>query len=50
MYKVRVAYNDFLFDTLTNAMTFVGIVLNSAVEDHMVTISKEDEEDEEREE
>lgn len=45
MYKVRVSYNDFLFDTLTNAMTFVGIVLNSAVEDHMVTISKEDEEE-----
>ena len=45
MYKVRVNYTNFLFDTLTNAMTFVGMVLNSAMEDYTVTISKEDEED-----
>ena len=45
MYKVRVDYKDFLFDTLSNAMTFVGIVLNSAMEDYKVSISREDEED-----
>lgn len=50
MYKVRVDYKDFSFDTLTNAMTFVGIVLNSAMEDYKVSISREDGGDEEREE
>lgn len=50
MYKVRVAYHDFLFDTLSNAMTFVGMVLNSAMDDHSVYVSKYDEEDEDREE
>ena len=48
MYKVRVAYHDFLFDTLSNAMTFVGMVLNSAMEDYDVTISIEDENREDR--
>lgn len=43
MYKVRVAYHDFLFDTLSNAMTFVGMVLNSAIDDHSVDVSKVDE-------
>lgn len=45
MYKVRVAYHDFLFDTLSNAMTFVGMVLNSAIDDHSVGVSKVDEEE-----
>ena len=45
MYKVRVAYHDFLFDTLSNAMTFVGMVLNSAIDDHSVNVSKVDEEE-----
>ena len=45
MYEVKIDYKNFSFDTLSNAMTFVGIVLNSAMEDYTVTISKEDEED-----
>ena len=49
MYKVRVDYKDFLFDTLSNAMTFVGIVLNSAMEDYKVSISREDGGDKEME-
>ena len=43
MYKVRVDYKSFSFDTLSNAMTFVGMVLNSAMEDYDVTVSKDDE-------
>lgn len=49
MYKVRVAYHDFLFDTLSNAMTFVGMVLNSAMDDRSVSVSKYDEDDKEDE-
>lgn len=49
MYKVSVSYHDFVFDTLSNAMTFVGMVLNSAMDDHSVRVSKYDEEDKEDE-
>ena len=45
MYKVSVAYHDFVFDTLSDAMTFVGMVLNSAVDDRSVAVSKYDEEE-----
>lgn len=43
MYKVRVNYTDFAFHTITDAMTFVGIALNSAMEDYDVSISKVEE-------
>ena len=49
MYEVKIDYKNFSFDTLSNAMTFVGIVLNSAMEDYKVSISREDGGDKEME-
>lgn len=43
MYEVKIDYKMFSFDTLSNAMAFVGMVLNSAKEEYDVTISKDDE-------
>lgn len=40
MYRVKVDYKSFVFRTITDAMTFVGIVLNSAEEYYDVSIAK----------